>query len=263
MSFCCIFTQENQLLLKEIIIALRSYIHAHRLIRQNGSWKWIWIPGLIYALFFSACLYIFYTTSGQFSDYIIKHTYIKEWLQSTNQFLSFLFVTSAVMIHLLVLIFYFSLLRMLYQLVCAPLISYLSRRIHAHATGAPMFVSARMLMQDSGRFWMVVLKNAVWQTVYFIVLIVISLIPVVGWVTPLAGLLAECYYSGYPRMDLACKRRGTGMSKAAHFISLHKGLAIGNGMVFYLIIIVPIAGWIVAPVYSVVAATLTAGYLDD
>jgi CysZ protein len=233
------------------------------LVRQNGSWKWIWIPGLIYALFFTACLYIFYTTSGQFSEYIIKHTYIKEWLQSSNQFLSFLFVTSAVMVHLLVLIYYFSLLRLLYQLLCAPLIVYLSRRIYAYATGAKTAVSSRLLVQDSGRFWTVVLKNALWQTVYFVALIIISLIPVVGWVTPLAGLLAECYYSGHPRMDMACNRRGISIGKAAHFISLHKGLAIGNGMVFYLLVIIPFAGWVAAPVYSVVAATLTADHLND
>lgn len=167
------------------------------------------------------------------------------------------------MINLLVLIFYFSLLRLLYQLICAPLIAYLSRRIYAHTQGDNPRISPALLLQDAGRFYTVILKNALWQTVYFIALIIISLIPVIGWVTPLAALLAECYYSGFPRMDLACKRRGIGITKAAHFISLHKGLAIGNGMVFYLLVAVPIIGWVVAPVYSVVAATLAAGNLDD
>lgn len=237
-------------------------MHAHKLVKQ-GSWKWIWIPGLIYALFFAACLYIFYKTSGQFSEYIIGHTYIKEWLQSSNQFLSFLFVTSAVMINLLVLIFYFSLLRLLYQFICAPLIAYLGRRAHAFATGVTEPVSFRALMQDVQRIWRVILKNALWQTVYFITLILISLVPVIGWITPLAGLLAECYYSGYPRLDLGCKRRGISISKSANFISLHKGLAIGNGMVFYILVMIPVLGWVVAPVYSVIAATLTAAYLKD
>lgn len=230
---------------------------------KQGSWKWIWIPGLIYAAFFAACLYIFYRTSGQFSEYIISHTHIKEWLQSNNQFLSFLFVTSAVMIQLLLLIFYFSLLRLLYQLVCAPLIAYLNRRSHAYATGEKAQVSMQPLLQDVLRIWAVILKNALWQTVYFITLIIISLVPVIGWITPLAGLLAECYYSGYPRIDLACKRLGIDMPKAAHFISLHKGLAIGNGMVFYGMVIVPVIGWVVAPVYAVIAATLTAKHLND
>ncbi len=167
------------------------------------------------------------------------------------------------MIHLLVLIFYFSLLRLLYQFVCAPLIAYLSRRIYAHTQGGGEPLSTRLLVQDTARFWTVVFRNALWQTVYFIALIIISLIPVIGWVTPLAALLAECYYSGYPRMDLACKRRGINTGRAAHFISLHKGLAIGNGMVFYLLVAIPVIGWVAAPVYSVIAATLTAEHLDD
>jgi CysZ protein len=231
------------------------------LIRQYGSWKWIWLPGIIYALFFAVCVYLFYTTSGNFSNYIIKHTYIKEWLQSNNQFLSFLFVTSAVMMYLLVLIFYFSLFRILCQLVCAPLFAYISRRTYTYAGGAIQTVAIGALWKDVRR--LCTLRNTLWQTVYFIALIILSLVPVIGWVTPLAGLLTECHYSGYPMMDLACTRREKAIRPTTHFISLHKGLATGNGLVFYILVTIPVAGWIVAPVYAVVAATLTANKLVD
>ena len=41
------------------------------------------------------------------------------------------------------------------------------------------------------------------------------------------------------------------------FIGNHKGLAIGNGMVFYLLHLLPVLGWLLAPSYAVVAATLS------
>jgi CysZ protein len=167
------------------------------------------------------------------------------------------------MIHLGVLIFYFSLFRILCQLICAPLFAYISRRTHSYAGGVVQTVATGALWKDVLRLWMVILRNALWQTVYFIALIILSLIPVIGWVTPLAGLLTECYYSGYPMMDLACTRREKAIAPATHFISLHKGLAIGNGLVFYVLVAIPVAGWIVAPVYAVVAATLTANKLGD
>lgn len=167
------------------------------------------------------------------------------------------------MINLLVFIFTFSLFRILFQLLCAPLFVYLSRRTHHYADEGSDSFSLKGLWGDVRRIWIVVLRNVVWQTVYFLVLIIISLIPVVGWITPLAGLLAECYYFGFPMIDLACIRKGTPITPAANFISLHKGLAIGNGMVFYILVAIPLAGWIVAPVYAVVAATLTAAYLED
>ena len=41
------------------------------------------------------------------------------------------------------------------------------------------------------------------------------------------------------------------------FITGHKGLAIGNGMVFFMMHAVLVVGWILAPGYAVVAATLS------
>ena len=41
------------------------------------------------------------------------------------------------------------------------------------------------------------------------------------------------------------------------FIARHKGLAVGNGLMFYLMHIVPLVGWVLAPAYAVVAATLS------
>jgi CysZ protein len=37
----------------------------------------------------------------------------------------------------------------------------------------------------------------------------------------------------------------------------HRGLAIGNGMVFYIMHCVVLVGWIFAPAYAVIAATIT------
>jgi len=45
--------------------------------------------------------------------------------------------------------------------------------------------------------------------------------------------------------------------QSIEFIGRHKGLAIGNGMVFYLMHLVPVIGWLFAPSYAVVAATLS------
>ena len=44
-------------------------------------------------------------------------------------------------------------------------------------------------------------------------------------------------------------------SQSIAFIGRHKGLAIGNGIVFDLMHLVIFVGWILAPSYAVVAAT--------
>jgi CysZ protein len=41
------------------------------------------------------------------------------------------------------------------------------------------------------------------------------------------------------------------------FIGSHKGLAIGNGLVFYAMHAVVLVGWVLAPAYAVIAATIS------
>jgi CysZ protein len=58
-------------------------------------------------------------------------------------------------------------------------------------------------------------------------------------------------------LDYSMERHKKSTSESIYFIGNHKGLAIGNGMVFYLMHIIPVIGWIFAPAYAVIAATLS------
>ena len=100
-------------------------------------------------------------------------------------------------------------------------------------------------------------RNVLWQTVYTVSILILSFIPVIGWVTPLIGLLIECYYLGFSMIDYSCERNKLSTSQSIAFIGRHKGLAIGNGLVFYLMHFIPILGWVLAPSYAVIAATLS------
>jgi CysZ protein len=96
-----------------------------------------------------------------------------------------------------------------------------------------------------------------WQTVYTISILILGLIPVLGWIAPLASLFIECFYFGFSMLDYTNERKGLSATESIDFIDRHKGLALGNGMIFYCIHILPIIGWIFAPGYAVVAATLS------
>jgi CysZ protein len=93
--------------------------------------------------------------------------------------------------------------------------------------------------------------------VYLVSLLLLSLIPLVGWIAPMISLLVECYYYGFSMLDYSSERKRLSASESLRFIGRHKGLAIGNGMVFYMMHAVPVLGWLLAPAYAVVAATLS------
>jgi CysZ protein len=58
-------------------------------------------------------------------------------------------------------------------------------------------------------------------------------------------------------VDYSCERNKLTLPESIDCISKHKGLAVGNGLVFYLMHGVVIIGWVLAPTYAVVAATLS------
>jgi CysZ protein len=96
-----------------------------------------------------------------------------------------------------------------------------------------------------------------WQTIYMLALLIVSLIPLVGWITPLVVFFLDCYYMGFSMLDYSSERNKLDVNASIDLIGHHRGLAIGNGMVFYLFHFVPIIGWLFAPSYAVIAATLS------
>jgi len=58
-------------------------------------------------------------------------------------------------------------------------------------------------------------------------------------------------------LDYSMERHKKTAAESIYYIGHHKGLAIGNGIVFFLMHLLPFVGWVLAPAYAVVAATLS------
>ncbi len=245
-------------MLKEIIIAIQSYIDAHQFIRKHRLWKWILIPGIIYTLLFAVGIYYFWISSGDAVTLLSRTIGVEAWLQKErSEWLSFLFLMIGMMLRLVLVFFYFSLFKYLFLIIGSPVFAYLSEKTTSIIEGRDFPFNFSQLMKDAWRGSKLALRNTVWQTVYIVLLLFLSFIPLFGWITPLIALFIECYYYGFSMMDYSCERNKLSAGASIQFISRHKGLAIGNGLIFYLMHGLIIIGWILAPAYAVVAATLS------
>lgn len=245
-------------MLKEIIIAIQSYIDAHHFIRKHRLWKWILIPGIIYTLLFIVGIYYFFISSGNAVTLLSRTMGVEAWLQKErSEWLSFLFLMIGMMLRLVLVFFYFSLFKYLFLIIGSPVFAYLSEKTTSIIEGRDFPFNFSQLMKDAWRGSKLALRNTVWQTVYIVLLLFLSFIPLFGWITPLIALFIECYYYGFSMMDYSCERNKMSAGASIQFISRHKGLAIGNGLIFYLMHGLIIIGWILAPAYAVVAATLS------
>lgn len=245
-------------MLKEIIIAIQSYFEAHQFIRQNRLWKWIIIPGVIYSILFITGMYFFWQSSDNAVTWLSQQLGLENWLQKQrSDWLSFLFVMAGMMLRIVLVFLYFSLFKYLFLIIGSPVFAYLSEKTESILEGKDFPFSFSQLMKDIWRGIRLALRNTLWQTVYLLSLLLLSLFPLFGWITPIIALFVECFYYGSSMLDYSLERHKLSYAQSVDFISRHKGLAIGNGLIFYLMHGAIIIGWILAPAYAVIAATLS------
>jgi CysZ protein len=245
-------------LLKEIVIAIQSYFKAHQFISKHRLWKWIILPGVLYTCMFCAGMYFFWQSADAAVYWLSQFIGIEKWLHhQQNAFLSFLFVMGGIMVRLILVFFYFSLFKYLFLIIGSPLFAYLSEKTEAIIEGKDLPFHFPQFIKDVVRGVKVAFRNSLWQTVYTIFILILSFFPLAGWITPLISMFVECYYYGYSMLDYSCERHKLSPAASAAFIGQHRGLAIGNGLVFYLMHLLPFVGWVLAPAYAVVAATIS------
>ena len=167
------------------------------------------------------------------------------------------------MLWLIQMLFYFSLFKYIWLIVGSPVFAYLSEKTASIIEEKEFAFDAKQFIKDIFRGISIALRNCLWQSVYMISILLLSLIPIAGWLTPLLALLVEFYYYGFSMLDYSFERKKISTSESIYFIGEHKGLAIGNGLMFYLIQVIPIIGWVLAPTYAVVAATLSLHDIKD
>jgi CysZ protein len=223
-------------LLKEIVISIQSWGEAHRFIAQHKLWKWVVIPGLIYTILFITGMYFF---SKSATAVIESFTGIILWLT--------------------LLLFYFSFFKYICLIIGSPVFAYLSRKTEFIIEESNHKVGWSEIKTEIGRGIYVAVRNCGWQTIYLLGLMLLSMIPVIGWITPLIVLVVEFYYYGFSMLDYGFARNKYSSKESIRFIDKHKGLAIANGLLFYLMHL----AILFAPAYAIIAATLTVHKVKD
>jgi CysZ protein len=150
--------------------------------------------------------------------------------------------------------FYFAIFKSIFLILFSPLFSYLHLKVDAIKSGEKFIFHKATYTKLIVRAIRISLRNLLWQTVYLIPIVLFCSIPLIGWFTPVFIILLECYYYGYAMIDYGLATEKMSKDAAAQFVGNQKGLAIGNGLLFYMMHIVPLIGWMSAPFYSLIAA---------
>jgi CysZ protein len=235
-------------MLKNVFIGIKAYFGAFSLISKLKLWKFFAIPMLI--SFVTAVLIgvSAYGLSDNIGYYISK-LWVWEWGKET--FTSIGNIIGGLFIVLIGLIIY----KHIIMALSAPFMSPVSEKIEIHLIGKTHTHRSTSFSQQLWRGIRINVRNLGMELLLTIPILLLGFIPVIGIFSTVLLFLVQAYYAGFGNMDYTLERHFK-YSESIQFVRKHRGLAIGNGMVFMLFLLIPIIGVILVLPLSVTAATL-------
>ncbi|MEL0455202.1 EI24 domain-containing protein [Flavobacteriaceae bacterium SZ-1-7] len=235
-------------MLKNIAKGIKAYFGAFGLISKLKLWKYFAIPMVI--SFVTAIL--IFTSAYGLSDNIgrfISKIWIWDWGKETfstiSNFIGWLIII------IIGLIIY----KHIIMALSAPFMSPVSEKIEAHFTGNTSHTHRNTsFAQQLWRGIKVNLRNLLMELLLTIPILLLKFIPIVNIFSTILLFLVQAYYAGFGNMDYTLERHFQ-YKESVQFVRKHRGLAIGNGIVFILCLLVPIVGVILVLPLSVTAAS--------
>lgn len=238
-------------MLKNIIAAIKAYAGAFELISKLKLWRYFVIPiliSIVTAISIGLSAYGFSDDIGQF----ISRIWVWEWGKETFTTISEIF--GGLIIIVLGLVLY----KHIIMAFSAPFMSPVSEKIEIHLLGEESKLSDQhrntSFHQQLWRGIRINVRNLLMELWLTIIILIISLIPVIGWFTSLILFFIQAYYAGFGNMDYTLERHFK-YKESVSFVRKHRGIAIGNGIVFMLFLLIPVIGVILVLPLSVTAAS--------
>lgn len=235
---------------------MQAYAKANSIIWQQGFWKFLIYPAIIATLFFISTFSLAMVYLQLLVDWLCHFFPQHSEITLINFLLKVLYYVLSIGVRIMYILLYLSLFRNIILIILAPLVAYLAEKTAHH------------LGYNTGKFkWNIFLKNT-WRGIRIntrnlfkellltFLLFIISFIPGIGIFIPIILILVQSYFYGFSLIDYSMELKSFSIKESLNFMRNNKLLAISIGGIFYALFLIPFIGWIFAPVYGTVAATV-------
>lgn len=249
---------------KQISIGLKTYNQAFNFISKHKLW-WIFLFPLLItlALFFGGNALIgdlIETLKAQISDLLNFENATFWGAQYLNYFLS------GIIWVLFKILFFFIFAYFggyIVIIILSPILAYLSEKTEKLHTNKDYPFDFKQFIIDIGRGITIAIRNAAIEILLTLAILIISFIPIIGWVigilSPVILFFISAYFYGFSFMDYSMERKRLSVKNSSKFMRQYKALALSNGSIFALSLIIPYCGVLLSSfvaVVSVVAGTI-------
>jgi CysZ protein len=249
-------------MINEFLDGLKAYGKAFRVISKLGLWGYTLLPALLTLAIMVGVGFTAYGLSDNIGNFLVSWW---RWDWGAEVVASIGSWVGGILIGILGILS----LKYIVLILVAPFMSILSEKVESKLTGVKS--TARFTIpkaiQDIIRGFRISLRNIIRELFFTFLLLIAGMIPLIGWISPIFIFLVQSYYAGFGNTDYTMERHFK-VRKSVHFARQHKGLMIGNGVVFMALLMTGV-GFLIAPPLATVAATLesverleTAGCLE-
>lgn len=239
----------------DIQFGFASFAEAHRFVVKHNLFKYIIGFGIIFLLIFIGYILIAWSLMGTGFEMIRNWDVLQNW-QSNYPWLKWPILIIQYTLQLIVILLLSFVYKYVVLVIGSPLFSILSEKTEELAANRKTNFSLGQLFKDILRGLQIAARNLIRQSGFTLVFMILSFVPVVGWLSTWVIARKDWYYYGFSMLDYSCERHRMNAKESVRFIKRHNILATINGLVFYLLLLIPVLGALVAPSYCVIAATL-------
>ena len=236
-------------MIKNITSGIKAYFGAFSLISKLKLWKYFAIPMLISFVTAIIIGFLAYGLSDNIGNFISK-IWVWDWGKET-------FTTISNFIGgLLIIVIGLILFKHIIMALSAPFMSPVSEKIEIHLTGTTNHNHRNTTFSE--QLWRGIrinIRNLSMELLLTIPILLISFIPLIGFLSTIILFLMQAYYAGFGNMDYTLERHFK-YAESIQFVRKNRGLAIGNGIIFMLFLFIPIIGVILVLPLSVTAASV-------
>ncbi|MCC1485191.1 EI24 domain-containing protein [Winogradskyella immobilis] len=238
-------------MIQNIIRGLQVYTGAYGLISKLKLWKYFVIPMIISFVVSILILIAAYSLSDNLGEWIAS-VWVWEFGKETFTFISTIIAA--------IIIFFIGafLFKHIIMALSSPFMSPVSEKIESFYTGQPAknYIKTSFTKQLL-RGIRISLRNLSQELLFTIPILLLKFIPVVNIFSTALLFIMQAYYAGFGNMDYTLERHFTYKESVA-FIRKNRGLAIGNGIGFLLLLFIPVIGVILVLPLSVTSASVIA-----
>lgn len=233
-------------MVRDVLTGFLGFFSAFKDLKKYGLWKFVWISGglcLLVGLLFFVVISQYYDDIGGSISAFYKWEKGKSLVTTITNIVSGALLTIGV-----ILIFKYIIL-----ILVSPIMSLVSERVESHDKNIALkpgsFNLSALLRGLRLSF-----GNICRELGLTLFLLVLSLVPIAAIITGPAIFLVQAYFAGFGNMDYTMERYYN-INESRSFVKKNKGIAIGNGIGYVLLLMIPIVGLFFAPTLATVSST--------